>query len=104
MSKTPVVTSAEANFRLVVHLSNVPSIATEAFTSNLMLLSSGVIAKTGACARQSGGKRADATTQRIPNRMVPECESFAAHCQAQHSGFWSESWPRSWLLLQVHIR
>ncbi len=41
------------------HLSKAPLIATEAFTKNLMLLFSGVTAKTGASARLSNGRAAD---------------------------------------------
>lgn len=52
------------------HLSKAPLIATEAFTKNLMLLFSGVTAKTGASARLSNGRAADSIRGRTANRMV----------------------------------
>src|SRR2546430_138367 len=65
MSKTPVLISGVANVRVASHLSNVPFIATDAFTSNLILLSTGVIAKTGACAWLADGSTVDATRHRM---------------------------------------
>src|SRR5215472_3436991 len=47
MSKTPVDTSGDLKVREASHLSNLPSIATDASTSNLMELSTGVTLKTG---------------------------------------------------------
>src|ERR1700758_2551884 len=61
MSRTPVVTSGEVKVRVASHLSKVPSIATEAFTLNLIVLcGGGEIAKTGACAWASDGRKAAA--------------------------------------------
>src|SRR5580698_11502716 len=64
MSKTPVARSVDVNVRVASHLSKVPSIATDASTSNLILLSVGVISKTGtpagACARGAEENKTDA--------------------------------------------
>src|SRR5271167_2730446 len=70
MSKTPVDTSGDVNVRVASHLSKVPFIDTDASTSNLIELSTGVISKTGACARLTEGSTADATRQRIVSRML----------------------------------
>jgi hypothetical protein len=52
------------------HLSKVPLMATDACTSNLIELSIGVIAKTGAsCARLNEGSKADTKRQTAINRM-----------------------------------
>src|SRR5258708_5709408 len=64
-SKTAVVTSGDVNVRLASHLSKVPPIATDAFTKNLIALSSGVTTNTGTCALPSDGRAIDATRQRI---------------------------------------
>src|SRR5271157_5906249 len=78
MSMTPVVTSVDGNVSVASHLLNLPSMATEAFTKNLMSLSSGVTAKTGtSCARLSDGNAADNTRhRRVANRMeyLPKLE------------------------------
>src|SRR6516164_888138 len=47
MSSTPVDTSGDLKVSEASHLSNLPSIATEASTSNLIALSTGVTLKTG---------------------------------------------------------
>src|SRR6516162_4107533 len=47
MSKTPVDTSGDLKVSEASHLSNLPSIATDASTSNLIELSTGVTLKTG---------------------------------------------------------
>src|SRR6516162_3062121 len=47
MSKTPVDTSGDLKVREASHLSNLPLIATDASTSNLIELSTGVTLKTG---------------------------------------------------------
>src|SRR5580692_8674235 len=70
MSKTPVVTSVDVKARVASHLSKVPFIATDAFTANLMELSSVVILKTGTWARLDDGNIADARRQRTANRKV----------------------------------
>src|SRR5262249_24149455 len=70
MSKTPVETSGEVNFRVASHLSKLPSIATEAFTKNLTVLTPGVTTKTGACARLTDGSTADAKRQRTAMSAV----------------------------------
>jgi hypothetical protein len=73
MSKTPVETSVDAKVRVAFHLSNVPWIATDASTSKLTLLSTGVTSNTGtpelACARVAGENKTDAKMQRTANRM-----------------------------------
>ena len=53
------------------HLSKVPFMATDAFTANLIELSSVVILKTGTCARLSDGNTADAKKKKTANRMLP---------------------------------
>src|SRR5262252_6536733 len=70
MSKTPVVGSVDAKVRVASHLSKVPLMATDAFTANLIELSSVVILKTGTCARLTDGNIADAKRIRIANRML----------------------------------
>src|SRR5258708_39584216 len=47
MSRTPERTSGDVNVRVASHLSKVPAIATDASTSKLILLPSGVILNTG---------------------------------------------------------
>src|SRR5215471_1446839 len=47
MSRTPLVASGEVKTMDASHLSKVPSIATDASTWNVTLLSTGVILKTG---------------------------------------------------------
>src|SRR5271165_4869248 len=71
MSKTPLAGSVDPNVRVASHLSKVPSMATDAFTENLTELPSGVILKTGACARLSAGNMADAKKKKTANRMLP---------------------------------
>src|SRR5262252_7999060 len=70
MSKTPVVGSVDAKVRVASHFSKVPVTATNAFTANLIELSSVVILKTGTCARLTDGNTADAKRIRIANRML----------------------------------
>src|ERR1700674_1796554 len=70
MSKTPVETSVDAKVRVASHLSKAPFMATDAFTANLIELSSVVILKTGTCARLSDGNTADAK-KKTANRMLP---------------------------------
>jgi len=53
------------------HLSKVPLMATDAFTANLMELSSVEILKTGTCARHNDGNTADAKKKKTANRMPP---------------------------------
>src|SRR5882724_4825126 len=65
MSNTAVVTSGDVNVSVASHLSKVPPIATDAFTKNLIELSSGVTTNTGTCALPSDGRAIDATRQRI---------------------------------------
>jgi hypothetical protein len=67
MFKTPVVTSVEVTVKVASHFSNLPSRATDAFTKNLMELSSGVTAKTGTCALLTDGNTADAKKQKTAN-------------------------------------
>src|SRR5580692_1217875 len=68
ISKTPVVSSGEANVKVASHLSNFPAMFTDAFTSNLIVLSTGVISKTGACARLNDGNIANAKRHRTAVR------------------------------------
>jgi hypothetical protein len=58
------------------NLSKVPSRGTDAFTENLIELSSGVTTKTGTCARPTDGNTADAKRHRAANRIgyLPERE------------------------------
>src|SRR6267142_1161122 len=69
MSKTAVESSGDVNVRVASHLSNLPAMATDAFTSNCIVLSTGVIAKTGACVRPRDGSTADTTRPRVASRM-----------------------------------
>src|SRR5579864_4017041 len=71
MSKTPVETSVDAKVRVASHLSKVPFTAIDAFTANLVELSSVVILKTGTCAWLSDGNTADAKKKKTANRMLP---------------------------------
>src|ERR1700757_3012466 len=70
MFKTPDETSVDPNVSVAFHLSKVPSIATEASTSNLILLSTGVILKTGPCAWTRKENVANAKRQNNLNRML----------------------------------
>lgn len=76
IDSTPDVTSAEANFKVACHVSNLPTMATEDLTEKRMLLSFGVTVKTGACARLPGGIKAKASRPRTTDRMVFECGMF----------------------------
>src|SRR5579871_6235525 len=69
MSKTAVESSGEVNVRVASHLSNLPTIATEALTLNFIELSTGVISNTGTfCAVLSDGNKIDAQIQKKANR------------------------------------
>src|SRR5690242_18786234 len=81
MSKTPVVTSGDVNVRVASHLSNLPAIATEALTENVIELPSCVITKVGACARLGGVSTADAARQKTAIRIVTECDLSLLGCQ-----------------------
>src|ERR1700733_8238655 len=65
MSKTAVSTSGDVKTKVASHLSKVPLIATDASTSNLIELSTGVISNTGACARPSDGNTLHTRRQKI---------------------------------------
>src|SRR5215471_20933687 len=73
ISKTPVEGSVDVNVNVASHFSNLPSIATDALTPNFIVLCTGVILKTGtslgAWARVTDGITAQATTQRVMNRI-----------------------------------
>src|SRR5208282_717518 len=73
MSKTADSTSGEVIAIVASHMSNVPAIATDACTLNLIELSGFVILMTGtpaeACARVTDGDRAKARSQRIASRI-----------------------------------
>jgi hypothetical protein len=73
MSKTAAVASRDVKIMLASHLLNLPSRSTDAFTLNFIELSSFENAKTGTsagvCARLIDGSTADATRQKITNRM-----------------------------------
>src|SRR5277367_6738724 len=80
MFRTAVVTSEEVNARVASHFSKVPSMSTDAFTPNLILLSTGVILKTGMAAVSCGwvadANRENAKRQKIVSRML-ESVSFS---------------------------
>src|SRR4249920_3398002 len=80
MSKTVDSTSREVIVIVASHLSNVPSIATEAFTLNLIELSSFVILMTGSpaevCACVIVGDTAEARRQRIASRIPRSLSLF----------------------------
>src|SRR5258708_30905096 len=69
-SKTAVVTSGDVKARVASHLSKVPPIATDAFTKNLIELSSRVTTNTGTCALPRDGRAIAATRQRILNLSI----------------------------------
>src|SRR5215472_13212963 len=73
MSKVALSAFVEVKVRVASHFLNVPSIATDASTSNLMLLSTGVISKTGtpvgACPQAETGKKMEGTRNRQANRI-----------------------------------
>src|SRR5215469_7565489 len=74
MSKTPVVGSVDVNVSVASHFLNVPSIGTDAFTPNLIVLCSGVILKTGtpeagACAGPDDAVNAQAATHTMNIRI-----------------------------------
>src|SRR5215510_1624335 len=82
-SKTALSAAVDVNVRDASHLSNVPSMATDASTLNLILLSTGVILKTGtaagACAPDGVVKNPHAarhkSTTCTPTDCVAECMS-----------------------------
>src|ERR1700746_1967922 len=67
MSKTAVESSGDVNVSVASHLSNLPVMATDASTSNFIVLPTGVISKTGACAQIADGNMVDIRTRRIVN-------------------------------------
>src|SRR5271170_2725669 len=69
MSKTAVESSGDVNVSVASHLSNLPFISTDASTSNFIVLSTGVISKTGACAQITDESMADIKARRIVNLM-----------------------------------
>jgi hypothetical protein len=62
--------SVDGNFSVASHLLNLPSMATEAFTKNLMSLSSGVTVTMGPWARFTDGRLADTKRPRTANLIV----------------------------------
>src|SRR6516225_2899334 len=74
MSNTPVITSGDVNVKVASHLSKVPLIATDASTSNLTELSTGVILNTGtppaSWARLVDASKTKARIQKMVNRMA----------------------------------
>src|SRR5271170_7313479 len=76
MSKTPVVTSGDVNFRVDSHFSKTPAIGTDAFTLKVILKppAGGVISKTGtsagACARLAEESERNAMRQKTVSRML----------------------------------
>src|SRR5579863_3716702 len=69
MSRTPDSGSVDGKVSVASHLSNLPSIATEAFTKNLTSLSSGVTVKTGPWPRLTEGNMTDIKSARTANLM-----------------------------------
>src|SRR5258707_11590888 len=84
MSKTPVETSGLVNVRVASHLSNVPSSATDDFTKNLIEPPSGLIWKTGVCARHTDGNTANAKRQRMG--ALDDMVYFYPSCGAASTG------------------
>src|SRR6516162_10568935 len=74
MSNTPLDTSADVKVSEASHLSNVPLIATDASTSKVIALSTGVILNTGtpsaAWARLADASKMDAKIQKMLSRMT----------------------------------
>src|ERR1700678_3176226 len=75
ISRTPEVTAVDVKCSVASHLLNLPSMATEAFTKNLTSLSSGVMVKTGPCARANDGNSDNAKRQQTVNRTKSLLES-----------------------------
>ena len=69
MSKAAVVTSGLFIVRVAFHWSNLPTMETEDFTSNVTELDTGVTSKTGTCAQPNGVSKAVATRQSMIFRM-----------------------------------
>src|ERR1700693_5574531 len=87
MSKTPSSTWADVYVNVESHLSKVPSIGTDAFTANLIVLFTGVILKTGtsagACAWVTDAIKTAAMSQKLPRmrRSVIHNQSFVNDCK-----------------------
>jgi len=62
------------NVSVASHLSNLPVMATDASTSNFIVLPTGVISKTGACAQIADGNVADIKARRIVNLIEASLE------------------------------
>src|SRR6516164_1730742 len=74
ISRTPVEGSVDVNVSVASHFLNVPSIGTDAFTPNLIVLCSGVILKTGtpeagACVHAGDAVNAQAAAPSISTRI-----------------------------------
>src|SRR6516162_1885726 len=74
ISKTPVEGSVDVNVSVASHFLNVPSIGTDAFTPNLIVLCIGVILKTGtpeagACAHAGDAVNAQAARHTMNIRI-----------------------------------
>src|SRR5271154_2811591 len=76
ISKTPVVSSGEANVKLASHLSNLPWISTDACTSKRIELLTRVISKTGACARVNAGNSTNSARDRKVVRISESVSLF----------------------------
>src|SRR6267142_1266808 len=70
MSKTAVESSGDVNVMEASHLLNLPTIATDAFTSKFIVLPTGVTSKTGGGSWHSDGSAADAKKQRTTDRVL----------------------------------
>src|ERR1700739_4029872 len=80
MSRTAVESSGDVNVSVTSHLSNLPVMATDASTSNFIVLPTGVISKTGTCAQVADENMASIKTRRIVNlirSLSSTCERIA---------------------------
>src|SRR5689334_14718381 len=88
MSRTAVESSGEVNVRVASHFSNLPTIATDAFTSNFIVLSAGVISKTGASsAAPTDESAADTKSNRVANFIGSFLQWHSLTRHNRHSAF-----------------
>ena len=81
----------DVNVTVASHLSNLPSIGTDAFTANVMVLSACDTSKTGASAGADENNTADETRRRLANLMPASlCLSrlFVKRIVTQRAGEW----------------
>src|SRR6516162_11871595 len=75
-SKTPDSAAVDVNVSAASHLSKVPSIGTDAFTANLIVLFTGVILKTGTPDASCAGITGE--NNELANRVIREIRTQAS--------------------------